>query len=383
MILKYNKTLIMCVLLLSAMGLLALWTQSPPTDLAGKPLSQSFFLKQATFLGLALAVMGLVAWPHHLNFRHLSFVLYAVLLAMLVLLLVKGKVVNGARCWFTIGPVKFQPAEIMKVALILVLANVLMYGRDIQSWKGLAIPIALTAAPAALIVVQPDMGTTLLLIPTLFSMLYAAGARKRHLAILLVVLMAAGPVVWIKGMKDYQRERIVSFLFHPCYQQVQSVKACSVGGPTGRGVGESAGASTFYIPERHTDFIFSIIAEDLGFVGSSFVLLLISIYFATSLKIAHQSREPFGRLLAVGLTTLFATQTFINIGMTLGVAPITGLTLPFVSYGGSSLLMSAMSAGLILNVGARWQPSFSSRDMASGSVEIRDFQPQKVNWLGH
>lgn len=383
MILRYDKTLIACVLLLSGMGLLALWTQAPPTDLAGKPLSQSIFLKQATFLGLALAVMGLIAWPHYLNFRHLSFVLYAVLLGMLVLLLVKGQVVNGARCWFTIGPLKFQPAEIMKVALVLVLANVLMYGRNIQSWKGLVLPIVLTALPAALIVVQPDMGTTILLIPTLFSMLFAAGARKRHLAILILVLVAVTPLVWIKGMKDYQRERIVSFLFHPGYQQSQSVKACSVGAFSGRGIGESAAATTFYIPERHTDFIFSIIAEDLGFIGSSFVLLLISIYFAASLKTAHQSREPFGRLLAVGLTTLFATQTFINIGMTLGVAPITGLTLPFVSYGGSSLLMSAMSAGLILNVGARWQPSFSSRDMAAGSVEIRDFQPQSVKWLGH
>jgi rod shape determining protein RodA len=327
--------------------------------------------------------MGLVAWPHYLNFRHLSWVLYAVLLGMLVLLLVKGRVVNGARCWFTIGPVKFQPAEIMKVALVLVLANVLMYGRNIESWKGLLLPIALVAVPAALIVVQPDMGTTILLIPTLLSMLFAAGARKRHLAIIIAVLVAAAPVVWVKGMKDYQRERIVSFLFHPGYQQSQSVKACSVGALTGRGVGESAAATTFYIPERHTDFIFSIIAEDLGFIGSTFVLLLITIYFATSLKIAHQSREPFGRLLGVGLTTLFATQTYINIGMTLGVAPITGLTLPFLSYGGSSLLMSAMSAGLILNVGARWQPSFSSRDMAGASVEIRDFQPQSVKWLGH
>jgi cell division protein FtsW (lipid II flippase) len=212
-------------------------------------------------------------------------------------------------------------------------------------------------------------------------MLFAAGARKRHLGILLLVLLLASPVVWLKGMKDYQRERITSFLFKPCYQQLQSVKACSSGAIAGRGVGESGTATTFYIPERHTDFVFSIVAEDLGFIGSSFVLLLITLYFATSLRIAHQSREPFGRLLAVGLTTLFATQTFINLGMTLGVAPITGLTLPFVSYGGSSLLMSAMSAGLILNVAARWQPSFSSRDMADGSVEIRDFQPQNVKWL--
>ena len=377
---KLNKTILACVLLLSGMGLLSLWTQAPPTELAGKSISQSIFLKQLTFLGVSLAVMGLVAWPHYMNYRHLAFVLYGVLLFLLALLLWKGTYVNGARCWFTLGPVKFQPAEIMKVALVLVLANVLMYGRDIQSWKGLMLPIALTALPAALIVVQPDMGTTLLLIPTLFAMLFAAGARKRHLAILLLVLVVASPVVWVKGMKDYQRERITSFLFKPCYQQLQAVKAVSSGGVAGRGVGESGTATTFYIPERHTDFVFSIVAEDLGFIGSSFVLLLITLYFATSLRIAHQSREPFGRLLAVGLTTLFATQTFINLGMTLGVAPITGLTLPFVSYGGSSLLMSAMSAGLILNVAARWQPSFSSRDLADGSVEIRDFHPGSIKY---
>jgi rod shape determining protein RodA len=377
---KLNKTILACVLLLSGMGLLSLWTQAPPTDLAGKSITQSIFLKQVTFLGVALAVMGLVAWPHYLNYRHLAYVLYAVLLGLLALLLVKGTYVNGARCWFTLGPIKFQPAEIMKVALVLVLANVLMYGRDIQTWKGLVLPIALTAVPAALIVVQPDMGTTILLVPTLLAMLFAAGARKRHLAVLVLILIAAAPVVWIKGMKEYQRERITSFLFNPCYQQLQSVKACSIGGVAGRGVGESGTATTFYIPERHTDFVFSIVAEDLGFLGSSFVLLLLALYFATSFRIAHQSREPFGRLLAVGLTTLFATQTFINLGMTLGVAPITGLTLPFVSYGGSSLLMSAMSAGLILNIAARWQPSFSSRDMADGSVEIRDFNPGSIKY---
>lgn len=377
---KLNKSILACVLLLSGMGLLSLWTQAPLTDLAGKSVTQSIFLKQVTFLGVALAVMGLVAWPHYLNYRHLSFVLYAGLLGLLGLLLAKGAVVNGARCWFNFGPIKFQPAEIMKVALVLVLANVLMYGRDIQSWKGLLAPIALTAAPAALIVVQPDMGTTILLIPTLFAMLFAAGARKRHLAILLLVFVASAPLVWMKGMKDYQRERITSFLFKPCYQQLQSVKACSAGGFAGRGIGESGTATTFHIPERHTDFVYSIVAEDLGFLGASFVLLLLTVYFATSLKIAHQSREPFGRLLVVGLTTLFATQTFINLGMTLGVAPITGLTLPFVSYGGSSLLMSAMSAGLILNVAARWQPSFSSRDMADGSVEIQNFNPGSIKY---
>jgi rod shape determining protein RodA len=385
MILRFNKTILGCVLLLSGMGLLSLWTQSPAStsDLSGHVIAQSFFLKQLTFLGVSLAVMGLVACPHYLNYRHLAFVVYLVLLGLLGLLLVKGQVVNGARCWFSIGPIKVQPAEFMKIALVLVLANVLMYGRDVQSWKGLVLPLALTALPAALIVVQPDMGTTILLVPTVLAMLFAAGARKRHLAILLILLCVAAPAVWFKGMKDYQRNRITSFITGTGYQQSQSVKACASGGGLGRGLGESGSATTtYYIPERHTDFVYSIVAEELGFAGSSFVLFLIALYFGTSLSIAHQSREPFGRLLVVGLTTMFATQTCINIGMTLGVAPITGLTLPFVSYGGSSLLVCATSAGLILNVASRWQPGFSSRDMAGGSMEIRDLQPRSVAGVG-
>lgn len=386
MIPRFNKTILGCVLLLSGMGLLSLWTQAPAStsDLSGAAITKSVFLKQLTFLGISVAVMGLVAWPNYLNYRHLAFVLYLVLIGLLALLLVKGNVVNGARCWFNVGPIKFQPAEFMKIALVLVLANVLMYGRDVQSWRGLLLPVALTALPAALIVVQPDMGTTLLLIPTLLAMLFTAGARKKHLAVMLLVLFVAAPAVWVKGMKEYQRKRITSFLDGSGYQQSQSVKACAAGGGLGRGIGESGSATTsYYIPERHTDFVYSIVAEDLGFMGSSFVLLLIAVYFGTSLQIAHQSREPFGRLLVVGLTTLFGTQTFINIGMTLGVAPITGLTLPFVSYGGSSLLVCSISAGLILNVAARWQPGFSSRDMAGGSVEIRDLQPRSVAGVGH
>jgi rod shape determining protein RodA len=382
MIPRLNKTVLACVLLLSGMGLLSLWTQAPASDLSGHSITQSIFLKQLTFMGISLAVMILVAWPHYQNYRHLGFVMYVVLLALLGLLLVKGNVVNGARCWFNVGPIKFQPAEFMKIALVLVLANVLMYGRDVQSFRGLLLPLALTAVPAALIVVQPDMGTTILLVPTVLSMLFAAGARKRHLAVLVGLLLLATPAVWFAGMKEYQRNRIVSFMSGSSYQVGQSVKACSAGATFGRGMGESGAASPYFIPERHTDFVFSIICEDLGFAGASFVLLLIAIYFSTSLKIAHQSREPFGRLVVVGLTTLFATQTFINLGMTLGVAPVTGLTLPFISYGGSSLLVCSIAAGLILNVSARWQPGFSSRDMAGGSVEIRDLQPKSVVGVG-
>ena len=386
---RVNKTIVVCVVLLSGMGLLALWTEAPPTDLSGKAVTQSIFLKQATFLGLALAVMGLVAWPNYQNYRHVAFIGYVALLAALLLLLLKGRDTRGTRGWFYVGPFALQPAEFMKIALVLTLATVLMYGRDVRTWRGLALPIALTIAPAGLIVIQPDLGTTLLLIPTLLAMLFAAGARKRHLAIIVCVLLAAAPVVWFTGMKEYQRNRILSFAFPEKVsadlrmQQERSVEACASGGLIGRGLGEGGVQAPFAIPDRHTDFVFSIIAEEMGFAGSTFVLILLGIFFAKCYQIAHYSREPFGRLLVVGVTTLLATQTFINLGMTLGVAPITGLTLPFISYGGSSLLTCGVAAGLVLNVSARWQPGFSSRYMAGGSVEIRDFKPQAGNWLAH
>jgi cell division protein FtsW (lipid II flippase) len=384
---RLNKTLLACVALLGGMGLLSLWTQAPPTDLSGESITKSIFLRQATFLAGALGLTGIVALPHYQLYRRLAWVGYGVCVVALAVLLFKGDATRGTRGWFKIGPFMLQPAEFMKIALVLALARVLMYGREVQRWLGVLLPAAVVALPAALVVVQPDLGTTILFVPTLLAMLYAAGARKRHLAAMLLVLVVTAPLVYKFGMKDYQRHRLLSFALKDKvapelrYQQEQSVKACASGGLAGRGIGEGGAALPFYVPDRHTDFVYSIIAEELGFLGSSFVLLLFGVYYAQSLRIARHSREPFGRLVVVGLTALLGTQTFINLGMTLGVAPITGVTLPFISYGGSSLLMCGISAGLVLNVAARWQPGFSSRDMSGGTVEIREFQPQKVKWL--
>lgn len=389
MIGRVDKTVVACVLLLAGAGLLSLWTQSPVTDLGGASITKSIFLRQATFLGAAIALMGLVAIPHYHHFRRGAWLLWAACLVALVFLLLKGASTRGARGWFRVGPFMVQPAEFLKIALVLTLARVLMYTRNIQTWRGLLLPSLVTAVPAMLVVVQPDLGTTVLFVPTLLAMLYTAGARKLHLGAMVLLMVLCAAPGWKWGLKEYQKNRILSFLFpekvspDQRMQQENSVKACASGGLLGHGLGEGGAALPFYVPDRHTDFVFSIIAEEMGFVGSTFVLLLLGIYFARSLYIAHQSREPFGRLVVVGLTVLFATQTLINLGMTLGVAPITGVTLPFVSYGGSSLLTTAIAAGLILNVSARWQPGFSSRDMAGGSMEISNFQPQAVKWLVH
>lgn len=380
---RHNRLLAATVLLLAGMGVLALWMHAPPEDFTRASLAKSSFLKHVVFLAVALSVMGLAALPHYHLYRHLAWPLYGAGLVALAALLIKGTKTRGAAGWFALGPINVQPAEFFKIALVLALARILMYGRAVQTWSGIALPALATAVPAVLVLLQPDMGTTLLFLPTVFAMLYVAGARKRHLGILAAALLVAAPIGFFK-LKPYQQDRLTSFWTGKNnYQQDQSVKAVSAGRTLGRSLGETGAQLPYYVPDRHTDFVASILAEELGFIGSSFLLLLFAALFAQCLRIAHQSREPFGRLVVVGLTVCFATQTFVNLGMTFGVAPITGLTLPFISYGGSSLLTCGIALGIILNVGARWQPSFSARDMAGGSVEINGFQPQAVKWLPH
>ncbi len=382
MIRRLDKTILTCVLLLAGVGLVALWTEAPPTDLAGKPVSQSIFVKQSAFLAAALVLMALTALPNYQNYRRGAFVFYVACVAALGALLVVGRVTRGARGWFAVGPLNVQPAEFMKIALVLSLARALMYAKDIRTARGLLLPAALAALPAGLVLLQPDMGTAILLIPTLLAMLFAAGARKLHLAAVVLALLVAAPAGYFFGLKPYQRDRLTAFLrpqkVSPDlrYQQEMSVRACASGALMGRGLGESGMNFPFHIPDRHTDFVYSVVAEEMGFAGSAFVLLLFGVFFLRSMHIARKTREPFGKLVVTGLTTLLATQTFINLGMTIGVAPITGVTLPFISYGGSSLLTCALAAGLVLNVGMRWQPGFSSHDMAGGSVRIESFEPR-------
>jgi rod shape determining protein RodA len=388
MIHRLNKTILACVLLLAGMGLLSLWCTAPVTDFSGTAITKSIFLKQVTFMTAAFAVMGLVALPHYHYYRRAAYLVYALGCVSLLGLLVVGQYTKGARGWFSLGPINVQPAEFMKIGLVLALARVLMNSRTIHTWKGLFWPTAVLALPSLLVVVQPDLGTTLLFIPMFFAMLYAAGARRLHLALIILMLVLAAPVMYLYGMKEYQRNRLIAFALPDkvppamSYQVRQSVKACASGSALGKGLGESDGLNRYYIPDRHTDFVYSIIAEDLGFMGCTFVLLLFAVYFAQGFRIAHQSRDPFGRLAVVGLMSILGFQTCVNLGVTLGVAPVTGVTLPFVSYGGSSLLVCAVATGITLNVGARWQPGFSSRDMA-GSVEISNFQPQAIKWLSH
>jgi len=276
-----------------------------------------------------------------------------------------GTSVKGARRWIDLGPAYVQPSELMKVAVLLVLARYIRFRDDQRTLKGLAIPFLLAAVPMALILRQPDLGTALLFIPVLFAVLHAAGARPRHLGFVCALGVAFAPVVFFGVLKDYQRERVLTFLHlhgegreaetlqREGWQAHQSRLAVASGGLTGLGLSHGLQNRSGAVPEHQTDFIFTVLAEELGFGG---VLLLTGLYGGLLLSlaaIARRSRDPAGKLLVTGVIVLLASQAWVNLAMTVGLGPITGVPLPFLSYGGSTTLTSFVAVALALNVGAR------------------------------
>lgn len=291
---------------------------------------------------------------------------------------------NGAYRWIQLPGLQVQPSEFAKLFYVLALASYLKHRRDYRRFRGLLVPVILAALPMTLILVEPDLGTVLLLIPVLFAMLFVAGARISHLAILVLLSLAVAPVAW-GGIRGYQRARVTAILLQSDalrqavirdpqrfsllatkrqaiewaassgYQLVHSKNAIGSGGLWGNGWGEGVYATQPILPDRHNDFIFAVIAHQFGFAGCCLVLLCYFVIVATGLRIAAHTDEPVGRLLATGLVTLLASQAVVNIAMATGLMPTTGMTLPFVSHGGSSLLCSFAAIALLLSV-ARHRP---------------------------
>ena len=297
---------------------------------------------------------------------------YAVGLVALALCLVIGRGPNVAR-WIQIGSFRAQPSEIMKVIMVIVLAGYLRYGRSYREMSGLVRPILLTMIPIALIFKQPDLGTAVLLLPVLLVMLYVAGARRRHLIGIVVAGILGAAILVATGMiKEYQLKRVYSFLMqsqenqvllrgdgHQVYHSKIVVGSSSF---TGNGTGESVRDAVRFLPERHSDFIFPVFVSAFGLSGATLLFLVYLIFVGLLLRTAIHVREPSGRLLAVGVATLFACQSVINLAMTIGLLPIVGMPLPFLSYGGSSMLTSFIALGLVLNVGADHPVEFGRGD---------------------
>jgi len=389
--------LLAAVLILIGIGIATIYSVGNPAehspDSQGEDLSNKWE-KQVVFAIVGLAGFIVINSINYRRFGTISYWIFAGVLLLLVILLVSkyivvlpfAKPINGTYrwIWFSIGDralPSLQPSEFCKLVYILALAWYLRYRSNYRNFKALIGPFALALLPMILILPEPDLGTVLLMMPILFTMLFVAGAKVKHLLIIIFMAVMVSPLLWFK-MEDYQRIRISSVVLqnawvrekaerHPMlgkilvgtkfsekkwksdwgWHLIRSKYAVASGSVKGYGFRQGPFVKYNFLTERHNDFIFAIIAHQWGFWGCLGLLGLYIIIVSCGLEIAANNTDPFGRLLATGIVAMFVVEVIINVGMTVGLMPITGLTLPFVSYGGSSLLVSMVSIGLLNNIG--------------------------------
>ncbi len=433
---RHGWLLLLPVLMLCVVGVLTLQATETPVQtgfLADRALRQLIYM----LVGIIGMLMVMMVGYHRLG--RWSYLLFALGLLLLLYLILDRWVkqlplveaIRGSRRWLLLGPIRLQPSELAKIAYVLALAWYLRYRRNYRTFIGLFVPFAITLVPMGLILLQPDLGTVLLFLPVLFAMLFAAGAKVRHLLLIIFMGICCLPFFWLK-IADYQRLRITGVLLqssalrgylaeeplilpedssywarlkslitsssttHPgnedlevdrgftrkrpmrwdwlCpetmvpglwrqelmewenrsgYQLVASKNAIGSGGLKGQGWGQGIFFEYDFLPEGHNDFIFALIAHQWGLLGSLGVLMGYVLIFLVGMIVASLTVDPFGRLVAVGLSTMIAFQALVNLAMTVGYGPITGMTLPFVSAGGSSLMASFISVGLLISVAQR------------------------------
>jgi rod shape determining protein RodA len=357
-----DPILIAVALILSGIGL-ALVYSATHQSLQALDLDPATFLRnQATGLALGIGVLLLTATFDYRFLKVYAGFVYGAMVLLLVLVRTPlGSSTAGAQRWFELFGFQFTPSEFMKIALIVMLAAFLseVKSRDVDAGDLYRV-VLLGAVPALLVFLQPDMGTSIVLAAIMVGMLIVAGARARYL----VVLAIAGIVLLFGAfqlgiVKDYQVARLTGFLdptndpLQTGYNRTQAEIAVGSGGLTGLGYLHGTQTNLDFVPEQHTDFIFTVVGEEFGFVGGMAVLLLFGLLLWRAFRAALLSKDAFGSYLAAGIATMFAVQMFVNVGMVIGIMPITGIPLPFVSYGRSSLLASFLGIGLLLNVHMR------------------------------
>ncbi len=336
---------LLVALAIMGLGLPFLKSSATPSD----------FNKQLVWLAVGLAALIFFALCDFHFWIKWAYWIYAAA-ALLLILVLFAPAINNAHSYLRIGPVGMQPSEFFKIALIMALAHHLGKRETQRMLHGLVIPFALTLVPVFLILKQPDLGTALTIPPILLVTLWASGARFSHLAGAVVLGLASLWPLWEYGMKAYQKARIYAF-FDPeryesaeAYQLMMSLTAIGSGGLSGLGLGNGVITDLSLLPEKHNDFIFGVIAEEGGFAASAGLILLFLLLALIGLHIAWAASDRFGRLLATGVAVIIGWQAVLNIYVVTGLFPTTGVTLPLVSYGGSSLVVTCAMIGMVLNV---------------------------------
>ncbi len=345
---KFDWILLGIVLLLVTVGIVMVQsTTASSASLAGYGKRQALF----ALVGLVLLALATIVDYH--VWKTLRWGLYFLLLASLAVVVVMGNTQGGAQRWLSIGPLLLQPSELAKILAILFFASFLSdHGKQIEHFWGLLWILFLLIPPLILIYWQPDLGTAISVAFVGILLLFLGGARWRHLALLSGAGLLSLPLLWLK-MQDYMRRRLLSFLDPakmPNYHVHQALISVGSGGWFGQGLGHGSQSSLHFLPVRHTDFIFSVIAEELGLIGAAIVVLLLALLIVRIWQDAQKVVDKTGLLIISGVGALLFFQVVINVGMNVGLMPVTGIPLPFISYGGSSLLSFLFAMGLIESV---------------------------------
>jgi rod shape determining protein RodA len=336
-----------------ALSLLGVLTMHPFGEVASLAPRQLFWIGGATIVFLMCSALDM-------RFIRRTPVLitgYLIVLALLSLLLVATHAIQGAKSWFDLGAFSFQPADPAKIVFVALLAKYFSRRHmDIGNFRHVLVSALYAGIPILLVLVQPDLGTAVILGTVWFGMILISGISKKHLALILAAGLIAAGLLWTFALRDYQRERIVSFI-NPAadirgsgYNAYQATVAVGSGELTGKGIGYGTQSKLRFLPEYETDFIFASFAEEWGFIGITIVLILYALLLARLVMIAQRSATNFDTFFTIGITLVLFAHIFIHVGINLGVLPVTGTTIPFMSYGGSHLLMEYAGLGIVASL---------------------------------
>ncbi len=350
---KFNWNLLIMEFILFGIGL---WNLVSATSVDDK--SAGLFKSQLIWFGIGLIMTGVVLLMHYSIFSRLAWFIYFLNIVLLVAVLIVGKSSLGAKRWIGFGGFHIQPSEFMKISMVICLAKYFETERVTNGLglKELLLPTLLVAIPAGLIMKQPDLGTAMIILLTYGSMLLFIKVKPKVIILLMMVGAILAPTIYEFGLKPYQRQRIVSFIDPMSdpkgsgYNSIQSMIAVGSGQLVGKGYKKGTQSQLNFLPEHHTDFIFSVFSEEHGFVGCVILLILYLIFISNGVQVAYQSHDKFGMLLVFGLMSIFFWHVFVNMGMVMGILPIVGVPLPFLSYGGSALITATMGVAIVTNV---------------------------------
>jgi rod shape determining protein RodA len=356
LLIHFDWTLLAIVAFIASIGILNLYSISSSGETSGT----AFYLKQLSWFLIGLVIMMVVAFVEYRYYSDFAYPIHTVTLVLLVAVMAFGMITSGAQRWIRLGSLSFQPSEFVKISLIIALAKFFQHppDRGAFSLKDLLVPFVLLILPMGLILKQPDLGTAIIVFLILLSVLLFVKVRWSSLLTLGLIGGSMLPLLW-GFLKEYQKKRIYIF-FDPSldplgsgYHIIQSRVAVGSGGIFGKGFMKGTQCKLGFLPEQQTDFIFSVLAEEWGFVGSLVVVGLYLVLIVWGLRIAVTAKDRFGAILSFGVVAMLFWHTFINIGMVLGMMPVVGIPLPLLSYGGSFMVSTLAGVGLLMNVSMR------------------------------